>query len=90
VTYLKILSLLLSSATTTRVLGPQGLQLSVEITQYLLNRGLYPLLSKAITAIVSLPFIIQTGSIVTGHIPPSIRYRSVRRSNAGIYVKGLI
>jgi hypothetical protein len=63
VTYLKILSLLLSSATTTRVLGPQGLQLSVEITQYLLNRGLYPLLSKAITAIVSLPFIIQTGAL---------------------------
>ncbi|TFK31976.1 HECT-domain-containing protein [Crucibulum laeve] len=49
--HLQVLSILLSSTTTKRVLGSTGTEICVNITQYLINHNLYDLLSQAIRSI---------------------------------------
>ena len=66
VSYLKILNSLLSPATTTRFIGSQGPLLSAEITQYLMNRNFYQLLSKAIITIVSFASLIHVRALRMG------------------------
>jgi hypothetical protein len=51
--HLKVLNILLSVTVTEKSLGIHGAQVTAEITQYLLQRGLYSLLSGAIKSIVS-------------------------------------
>ncbi|KAI0061554.1 HECT-domain-containing protein [Artomyces pyxidatus] len=49
--HLQILDALLSTSTTTRVLGPQGVALTIELSRYLLNHDLYAHLAKALSGI---------------------------------------
>ncbi|THH16719.1 hypothetical protein EW146_g3984 [Bondarzewia mesenterica] len=51
VAHLRVLDMLLSTSVTTKALGPQGSDISIEITKYLLHHDLFRYFSKAIMGI---------------------------------------
>ncbi|KAI0311311.1 HECT-domain-containing protein [Amylostereum chailletii] len=47
--HIKTLAFLLSSTTTTRVLGPPGSDLTLDVTDYLITRGFYRFMARSIS-----------------------------------------